>query len=410
MVLVAVAACAATAPSPRPSPNASSTVAPATQAPTASGSSGAPSTALGSGTPGTAVALKVVADHLDAPVDVTTADDGSGRIFVVEQGGVIEIVKGGKALATPFLDLSSRISSGGERGLLGLAFHPGYPSDPQFFVDYTDPNGDTVIASFRVDPADPDRADPTSELVLLTIKQPFPNHNGGSVAFGNDGLLYVGMGDGGSGGDPQGNGQRLDTLLGKILRLDVLGPDATAAEPYAIPSDNPYASGAAGLPEIWLRGLRNPWRIRFDRPTGILWIADVGQSAWEEVDAIAPGMGGSNLGWNTMEGAHCYAATTCDPTGLTLPVTEYDHGQGCSITGGLVAHDPVIPGLADQYLFADYCSGTMWSIDATTTSLTRPTVLLESGRAISAFGVDEDGSVLVTDVNGGALLRLVTAP
>ena len=354
----------------------------------------------------------MVADSLDSPVDVTSARDGSGRLFVVEQGGTIRIVADGRVVETPFLDISDQVTSGGERGLLGIAFHPDFPTDPRFFVDYTDDHGDTVIASFTVDPTNPDVADPASELVLLTITQPFANHNGGAVTFGPDGLLYIAMGDGGSGGDPEGNGQRLDTLLGKILRIDVQGPDATSAAPYAVPSGNPYVGSADpdARPEIWLTGLRNPWRIRFDAPTGDLWIGDVGQGAWEEVDVIRSGSGGQNLGWNVMEGSHCFAVEPCDETGLTLPVAEYDHDQGCSIVGGVVAHDPAVPGIEGRYLFSDYCSGTFWTIDPDGDRLRDPEPVLESGRGISAISLDQDGSVLVTDLNGGQLLRVVSAP
>ena len=352
-----------------------------------------------------------MADLLDAPVDVTTAGDGTGRVFVVEQGGTIRIVAEDRLVEAPFLDISDRLTSGGERGLLGLAFHPDFPADPRLFVDYTDTNGDTVVSSFTVDPSTPEVADPASELILLTIAQPYANHNGGAVTFGPDGMLYVAMGDGGSGGDPQGNGQRLDTLLGKILRIDVKNPDATAAEPYAVPDDNPYVGTADARPEIWLTGLRNPWRIRFDVPTGDLWIGDVGQGAWEEVDVIRSSTaGGQNLGWNTMEGSQCFAADPCDTDGLTLPVAQYDHDSGCSIVGGVVAHDPAVPAVDGRYVFSDYCSGTFWTIDPARDDLQDPEPVLESGRGISAISLDEDGSILVTDLNGGQLLRLVSAP
>jgi glucose/arabinose dehydrogenase len=398
LALLSVGACATSTGSPSASPTAQPSKAVATATPSA------PSPA------GDGIALEVVADLLDAPVDVTTAADGSGRIFVVEQDGTIRIVADGRLAAEPFLDISDRVTSGGERGLLGLAFHPDFPTDPRFFVDYTDDHGDTVIASFTVDPETPDVADPASELILLTIPQPYANHNGGAVVFGPDGMLYIAMGDGGSGGDPDDNGQRLDTRLGKILRIDVKGPDATAAEPYTVPDDNPYVGTADSLPEIWLTGLRNPWRIRFDVPTGDLWIGDVGQGAWEEVDVLRSGTSGQNLGWNTMEGAHCFATDPCDTDGLTLPVAEYDHDAGCSIIGGVVAHGASIPGIDGRYLFSDYCSGTFWTIDPTSDDLQTPEPILESGRNISAISLDEDGSILVTDLGGGQLLRVVSAP
>lgn len=362
------------------------------------------------GPAGNGIALEVVASGLASPVDVAMARDGSGRIFVVEQGGTIRTIADGAPDPAPFLDIADRLSAGGERGLLGLAFHPDYPTDPRFFVDYTNEAGDTVIASFRVDPATSDRADPGSELVLLTITQPYANHNGGALAFGPDGMLYIAMGDGGSGGDPHGNGQRLDTLLGKILRIDVRGPDTTASAPYAVPPDNPYAGVAGALPEIWLSGLRNPWRMRFDDATGDLWIGDVGQGDWEEIDVIRTGTRGQDLGWNIMEGSHCFAAATCDQTGLTLPVAEYDHGSGCSVVGGMVAHSAAVPGIQDRYLFADYCSGNVWTLDPVGDDLREPSLVLESGRSISAIGLDEDGAVLMTDLGGGQLLRVVSAP
>jgi len=359
---------------------------------------------------GSAIALSVVADGLHLPLDVTTAGDGGGRLFVAEQGGAIRIIKGGQLQPAPFLDLSDRISSGGERGLLGLVFHPDYPSDPRVFVDYTNAAGNTVIASYRVSPTTPERADPTTEVVLLTIGQPYANHNGGALAFGSDGMLYIGMGDGGSGGDPLGNGQRLGTLLAKVLRIDVLGPDATATSPYAIPSDNPFVKTPGARPEIWLSGLRNPWRMRFDSATGTLWIGDVGQALWEEIDAIRPDMAGANLGWNTMEGTHCYATDPCDRAGLTLPVAEYAHGPACAVVGGVVAQGKDVPRIADRYVFADECSGQIWTLDPAGDGLREPALALESGRSISAIGLDEDGSVLMTDLNGGQLLRVVAAP
>jgi glucose/arabinose dehydrogenase len=395
------------------------TEAPAVTRPSASAAAsvGVPPSVSGSaapsapGTPaGDGIGLEVVASLLDAPVDVTTAGDGSGRIFVVEQGGDIRIVAGGKLTPTPFLDIASRLSSGGERGLLGLAFHPDYPADPRFFVDYTDQAGDTVVASFKVDPSTPDQADPGSERVLLTIAQPYPNHNGGALAFGADGMLYVAMGDGGSAGDPQGNGQRMDTLLGKILRIDVLDAAASASKPYAIPPDNPYVGVAGARPEIWLSGVRNPWRIRFDHPTGDLWIGDVGQASWEEIDVIRRGTGGQDLGWNVMEGTHCYGAPTCDQTGLTPPVAEYDHGAGCAVIGGVVARAGAVPAIQDRYLFSDSCSGTIWSLDPAGDGLREPSLILETDRSISAIGLDEDGSVLMTDLSGGQLVRVVRAP
>jgi glucose/arabinose dehydrogenase len=275
-------------------------------------------------------------------------------LFVVGQAGRIRIVRDGGLVDRPFLDISGRIKSGGEQGLLGLAFHPGYPTDPRFFVDYTDRDGNTVVSSFRVSAADPDQADPGSETILLHIDQPFPNHNGGAVNFGPDGMLYIGMGDGGSEGDPQGNGQRLDTLLAKVLRIDVGG--AGPPRPYRSPPDNPFLATAGARPGIWLTGLRNPWRMRFDPATGDLWIGDVGQNAWEEIDVARAGAKGLDYGWNTMEGFHCFHPPAgCDQTGLTLPVAEYGHDLGCAVIGGVVVRDARQAGLDGRYLFGDAC-------------------------------------------------------
>ena len=238
------------------------------------------------------------------PLALTQAGDGSGRLFVAEQEGAIRIVRDGALIDEPFLDISQRISSGGERGLLGLAFHPDFPTDPRFFVNYTDTSGDTSVSSFVVDPANPDRADPGSEVRLLFIAQPFANHNGGALAFGPDGFLYISTGDGGSGGDPLGNGQSLETLLGKILRIDVDKTEGDRA--YAVPADNPFVGQAGALPEIFVFGMRNPWRMSFDRANGDLWIGDVGQNSWEEIDVVRSGTSGQNFGWNLMEGDHCF--------------------------------------------------------------------------------------------------------
>jgi len=346
-------------------------------------------------------------DGLTSPVDVASAGDGSGRLFVVEQRGQIRLVQDGQLVERPYLDIRERIASGGERGLLGLAFHPDFPTDPRLFVDYTDVDGDTVVSEFTVSSADADVADPGTERILLHIDQPFANHNGGAVTFGADGMLYVAMGDGGSGGDPEGNGQRLDTLLAKILRIDVDGRP-TGGSAYAIPDDNPYVGNPDAMPEIWLTGLRNPWRIRFDSETGNLWIGDVGQGAWEEIDVAPAGVGGLNLGWNVMEGFHCYQPTEgCEEAGLTLPVAEYGHGLGCAVIGGVVVRDGDQPRLNGGYLFADECSGNVWLLDPSdTTARQEPVLALGTGRAISAISLDEDGTVLATDLGSGELIAI----
>jgi glucose/arabinose dehydrogenase len=361
----------------------------------------APASALA----GVTVAAEIAIQGLSNPVDVANAGDGSGRLFVVEQAGSILIVRNGAVLGQPFLDIHERIASGGERGLLGLAFHPDFPTDPRFFVDYTDVNGDTVVASYVVDPARPDLADPGSETILLKVTQPFANHNGGAVVFGPDGMLYIALGDGGSGGDPQGNGQRLDTLLAKILRIDV--DDPTPGRPYAIPKDNPFIATPGAKPEIWLTGLRNPWRMRFDAPTRDLWIGDVGQNAWEEIDVARAGKGGLNFGWNRMEGFHCYAPPSgCDQTGLTMPVTEYGHQDGCAVIGGVVVHDVRQGKLNGGYLFGDACSDRVWVIDPTSDGPQAPVLAAQIGRTLSSIGEAEDGTVYATSLGRGELIRL----
>ena len=351
-----------------------------------------------------------VVGGLRAPLGIANAGDGSGRLFVVEQGGEIRIVRDRQVLAAPFLDISDEISSGGERGLLGLAFHPRYPADPRLFVDYTDPNGDTRVSSFTVDPSRPDVVDRSTERRLLFVKQPYPNHNGGALAFGPDGFLYISLGDGGSGGDPQGNGQSLTTLLAKILRIDVdhrSGPNA-----YGIPADNPFANGAGGRrPEIWLTGLRNPWRLSFDRANGDLWIGDVGQGAWEEIDVQRAGVpGGTNFGWNRMEGTHCYQPSSgCESASLTKPVAEYGHDQGCTVIGGIVYRGSAQPALRGGYLFADYCSGRVWAIDPSSNDVRPPTVVANTKHSFTAFGEDERGEAYAVDIAAGTLLQVTAA-
>jgi len=391
-----------------PSPSAQAVATP-TPSPTAlSSTPPAPSpTTSPSRSPGrVGIRLATVTSGLRSPLDLAPATDGSGRLFVVEQGGRIVTVKDGAVAPSPFLDITDRVTAGGERGLLGMALHPAFPSDPRVFVDYTDLDGNTVVSSFTPS-LDADVLDPASERVILQVEQPYSNHNGGSLAFGPDGMLYVGLGDGGSGGDPQGNGQRLDTLLGKILRIDVDVPDG-AETPYRIPPDNPYADGAGGArPEIWLSGLRNPWRMRFDPPTGDLWIGDVGQSAWEEIDVVRSGQKGLDLGWNVMEGFHCYQpASGCDQSGLTLPVAEYDHGLGCAVIGGVVAHDPLTPSIDGRYVFSDSCSGNVWLLDPTGDGRREPSLVLGSGRSISSIGSGPDSAVYLTDLGSGELLRI----
>jgi glucose/arabinose dehydrogenase len=366
-------------------------------------SSGSGQEATGSplATPDDGVALRVVAKGFESPLDVTTAGDRTGRLFVTEQGGTIRTVTGGRVDGRAWFDISTQITSGGEQGLLGLAFHPNFPRDPRFFVDYTDMAGDTVVASYRVDTA----GNPiySSATTLLHIDQPFANHNGGNVVFGPDGYLYIGMGDGGSEGDPMGNGQNTRTLLGKLLRIDV---DKTSGlQPYAIPPDNPYADGLKGSPEIWALGLRNPWRFSFDQRAGRLWIGDVGQSDDEEIDRVSVSRAGINYGWNVMEGSSCYESQDCDRKGLTVPVTEYSHDAGCSVTGGYVYRGKTVTSLRNHYVFGDYCSGTIWTVVADGPSVQRRTVLLRTHRSISSFGISSNQELYLTDLSGGTLLK-----
>jgi glucose/arabinose dehydrogenase len=339
---------------------------------------------------------------LDSPLFVATARDGSGLVYVVEQGGRILAVDGSGRRRSTFLDISSRVSCCGERGLLGLAFHPDFKSNRRFFVDYTDRNGDTVIAEFRA--SSTTRADASSQRRLLHIDQPFANHNGGMLAFGPDGFLYIGMGDGGSGGDPQNNGQSLDTLLGKILRIDVDG-----GSPYSSPSDNPFAGRSGARREIWDYGLRNPWRFSFDRATGAMFIGDVGQQEFEEIDVEPKASGGRNYGWRQMEGSRCYTSG-CSRSGKIAPIAEYSHALGCSVTGGYVYRGSRYPTLNGAYFYADYCSGRIWALDAAAASrgTSRVRQLLDTGSSISSFGEDESGELFVCDL-GGTVYRLRAA-
>ena len=337
---------------------------------------------------------EMVAGGFNRPLDIQNARDGSGRLFIVEQAGVIRILQNGALLETPFLDISERVESGGnEQGLLGLAFHPDFVNNGFLYVNYTEQGGHTVIARFS---AVGDTADPNSEVRLLGVQQPFPNHNGGTLAFGPDGYLYIGLGDGGSGGDPQGNGQNLNTLLGKILRIDV-----NNGSPYAIPADNPFGN------EIFHYGLRNPWRFSFDSLTGDLWIGDVGQGSWEEIDFLTPGTpGGVNFGWNAYEAMHEYT-----PGGqienYRPPLFEYSHSEGCSVTGGYVYRGSMLE-WQGVYFYGDFCNGKVWGALRTVTATEETsvsTVLFETGAAITSFGMDELGEIYLADRNGN-ILRL----
>lgn len=357
------------------------------------------------------LALEPVVEDLQSPIFVTHAGDGSNRLFVVEKAGVIRIVADGALLDTPFLDIREQVNSNGnEQGLLGLAFAPAYGENGLFFVNYIDSAGDTVVARYQVATTDANQADPDSALVILQIEQPAANHNGGMLAFGPDGYLYIGMGDGGGGGDRYGNGQNPETLLGKVLRLDVL---SDLQQPYTIPADNPWVTanwnGADMRDEVWALGLRNPWRFSFDRITGDLWIGDVGQNQWEEINYTPAGQGGINYGWPIMEASSCYNSDddTCAGAGLQLPVAEYSHRGHCSVTGGYVYRGTAFPVLQGVYLYGDYCSGTLWATWFDTANQWQTAELVDSAVSLSSFGEDEAGELYITDLANGILHRVV---
>jgi glucose/arabinose dehydrogenase len=342
---------------------------------------------------------------LSSPVDITHAGDGSGRLFIVLQGGRIVIFDGVQILSPPFLDITSLVSSGGERGLLGAAFHPNYVGNGFFYVSYTDIAGASIIARYSVS-LDPNRADPASGVIILTIPQPFSNHNGGQLHFGPDGYLYIGVGDGGSGGDPQNNGQDLGTLLGKILRIDV-----DSGLPFTVPLDNPFVGIIGAREEIWSFGLRNPWRFSFDRLTGDMFIGDVGQNSREEVDfQPANSTGGENYGWRLMEGNSCFnPATNCNNGTLTLPILVYDHGVGCSVTGGYRYRGSKNPNLTGLYLYGDFCTGLIWGAQEDGLGGWNTTVLLDTNFSISTFGEDESGEIYFAHLSAtnGAIYQVV---
>jgi glucose/arabinose dehydrogenase len=343
-----------------------------------------------------AVHLEQVAS-VDSPVAIAPSPDGTGRLFIVQQTGQIRILNGRQLLTQPFLDVSGLVSCCGERGLLGLAFHPNYTNNGFFFIYYTNTAGNIAIVRYKVS-TNPNVANRSSAFRLLTIPHPnFSNHNGGQLQFGPDGFLYIGVGDGGSGGDPNNNAQNLSSLLGKILRIDV-----NHGNPYGIPGNNPFVGLPQARHEIWAYGCRNPWRFTFDRRNGDLFIGDVGQDNFEEVDwQLSTSRGGINYGWRIMEGRHCYnPAINCNPTGLKLPIVEYSHAIGCSITGGYRYRGQNIPSLAGYYLYGDFCSGQIFRAKPIpgrwTTSL-----LMNTNLSISTFGQDNAGELYVGNLGGG---------
>jgi glucose/arabinose dehydrogenase len=353
-------------------------------------------------TPVTAVSTinlaPIIQTGLTNPVYLTHAYDE--RLFIVEQQGTIRIIKQGKLLDAPFLDIQSRVNDYiNEQGLFSIAFHPQYQEDGQpgygrFFVNYTSIENQTVIASYQVSSDNPDRADPNSAVTLLTVDQPDSVHNGGQLQFGPDGFLYIGMGDGGLLYDKDGNGQNPATLLGATLRLDISFANDTVT--YTIPATNPFANGNGARREIWSIGWRNPWRFSFDRLTGDLYVADVGEFDWEEINyQPAYSAGGENYGWNIMEGNHCFQAEVCDTTGLVPPIHEYDHSQGCAIVGGYVYRGRQFPTLSGHYFFSDFCTGTIQVLVPQANGQWQATIVKETGNRVSSFGEDMNGELYV---------------
>lgn len=343
--------------------------------------------------------LLPVFTRLELERPLAMVEGAGGRFYVVEQGGrIVTFSREDAADASVFVDLSARVDDGpNEAGLLGMALHPQFHRNGLVFLSYTRSGQPltSVIARYRSKDAGLS-LEPDSEEIILTVDQPYGNHNGGQIAFGPDGYLYVGLGDGGSAGDPQGHGQNTATLLGSMLRLDV------AVTPYGIPPDNPFVQGG-GRPEIYAFGLRNPWRWSFDRATGRLWAGDVGQNLWEEIDLIVRG---GNYGWAVREGNHCYRRLRCPEEGLIAPVAEYSHVYGCSVTGGYVYRGAALPALRGSYLYGDYCSGRIWGLDAEAAGKSEPRQLIDSGLRISSFAEDQAGELYVID-HGGAIYKLV---
>jgi glucose/arabinose dehydrogenase len=350
------------------------------------------------------LSLEPFVSDVNQPTDLVSAHDGSGRLFLLEKAGRILIVRGRQRGTQPFLDITPLVGSrGAEQGLLGLAFHPQFANNGYFFVDYTDRNGDTMIVRYQVS-SDPDAADPSTALMLFHIPKPAPNHNGGDLVFGPDGYLYIGTGDGGGAGDQFHNAQDKSALLGKMLRVDV-----DSGTPYGIPPDNPFIGENGARPEVWAYGLRNPWRYSFDRANDDLYVADVGQDRWEEIDVLAAGTGsGSNFGWPQLEATHCYPpSAACDPAGTVVPVAEYSHSLGCSVTGGYVYRGPQAPFAQGVYLYGDFCSGRIWGLDHAPDGSWRQTQLLQTALALSTFGEDEAGEIYVAGLDEGAIFHLV---
>lgn len=352
------------------------------------------------------IALQELVRGLKRPVHVTHAGDGSQRLFVVEQHGVVRIIENGRLRTEPFLDIRDRVVNGGEKGLLSIAFHPQYKENGLFYVDYTTRTSGlhTIIAEFsRIGY---NHADPLSERMLFKIRQPFGNHNGGQLVFGPDGYLYIGMGDGGAANDPHDNGQKTDTLLGALLRISV--DRKTGGKPYGIPSDNPFIGQRRFREEIWAYGLRNPWRFTFDAGNGRLYLADVGQDRYEEIDIIKKGR---NYGWNIMEGNICTPGVNrrCNKSGLEPPIFTYPQPQGFSITGGFVYRGNSIPDLCGVYIYGDYGTQRIWGLRFDGRRVTRQRELLNTRHAISSFGQDQELEIYVTDHQSGKIMKIIAA-
>jgi glucose/arabinose dehydrogenase len=353
----------------------------------------------------TGLTYEKIADGFAFPV-LVDAPAGDPRLFVVAKNGLIRIIKDGESLVQPFLDVREMTNNQGEQGLLGLAFHPDYGTNGQFYVHYSDRHGDTKVFEYRVS-SNPDLADPETGRLIFVTTQPAGNHNGGMLAFGPDGYLYIGLGDGGGADDRYRNGQRSDTVLGTLLRLDVNGGDPVGGIAYGIPPDNPFVDGG-GAPEVWAYGLRNPWRFSFDG--NLLYIGDVGQNRWEEIDVASVSDGGLNYGWPIMEGTHCFSPSSgCDTDGLYLPATEFSHGDGCSVTGGYVYRGAALPELDGRYFYSDYCGGWLRSFvyeNGVATDAQDHTGQVGSLASVTSFGTDAFGELYVTTA-GGDVWKLV---
>src|SRR5262245_55931021 len=353
------------------------------------------------------LALQPFVSGLNSPLGLEQPNDGTNRLFVVEQGGTIMIIQNGAVLPTAFLDISAKVTAGGEMGLLGVTFHPNYSANGKLYVNYTRTVSgqiQSVIAEYTASPANANQVNIATERILLTVDQVsnFHNHKAGQLAFGPDGLLYFGLGDGGGGGDPFGHGQSTATLLGKMMRIDVNSTDPGLQ--YHVPADNPFVAGG-GLPEIWAFGFRNPWRFSFDRGTGRLFVADVGQDQFEEIDIVQKG---GNFGWNIMEGMHCFNPPSgCNTAGLILPVAEYSHAEGNAVIGGYVYRGAALPALRGVYVFGDFGTGKIFVLQETAPNVFTRTLLTTTGKSISSLGQDQAGELYLVDYGAGSVFKLV---